>query len=299
MNLTIMFSQQARLSRFRLALLVACTVLLSASALAQTPAPPPPLLAGIAHVAIRVADLTRSQVFYQSLGFQAPFSMSSGGKPAQVFFKVNDEQFIELYPQHSPAQPLGFMHVCFQSTDLPSLYSAYVARGLSPTPVKRAGAGNLLFTLQGPEQQNIEYTQYMPGSMHTLDRGSHLGPTRIAQHILAVSLPMQNVAPAQSFYLNELSFQPALHPTSTSGISLLLPGTSGQQINIIPRQPSLEHAEDALWLVFSVPSLHAAASQLHQLHIHFDKTKAQLAITDPDGNHLIFFKSQSAPSAHP
>lgn len=301
MNLLVMIARHSGSRRFRLMLATTCALLGSVitDAQAQALGASQTTLAGIAHVAIRVADLSRSQVFYQTLGFEAPFSMASNGKPTQVFFKVNDDQFIELYPQHTPAQPLGFMHVCFQSADLPSLYSAYVARGLSPTPVKRAGAGNLLFTLQGPEQQNIEYTQYMPGSMHTLDRGSHLGPGRIAQQILAVSLPMQNVAPAQAFYLNELAFQPALHPSSTSGISLLLPGSSGQQINIMPRQPSLEHAEDALWLVFAVPSLGTAASQLHHLHIHFNKTKTQLAITDPDGNHLILFKTQIAQSIHP
>ena len=49
--------------------------------------------------------------------------------------------------------------------------------------VRKAGAGNLLFTMDGPMQpngpQNIEYTEYQPGSLHSNDEGQHLGPDRV------------------------------------------------------------------------------------------------------------------------
>jgi catechol 2,3-dioxygenase-like lactoylglutathione lyase family enzyme len=126
-----------------------------------------PLLAGIAHVAIRVSDLNRSRNFYQKLGFEEAFTLTKDGVVTESFLKVSDQQFIEMYPQQQPSQPIGFMHVCFEGADLEALNREYLARGLSPTPVKRAGAGNLLFTMEGPEKQNIEYTQYMPGSLHS------------------------------------------------------------------------------------------------------------------------------------
>src|ERR1700691_1801852 len=116
-----------------------------------------PLLAGIAHVALRVSDLNRSRDFYQKLGFEEAFTLAKDGVTTESFLKVNDRQFIEMYPQQQPSQPIGFMHVCFEGADLEALNRDYVARGLSPTPVRRAARGDVLFSLEGPGQGNNEY----------------------------------------------------------------------------------------------------------------------------------------------
>jgi len=178
------------------------------------------------------------------------FAMDKGGSPTEAFFKVNDRQFIELYPGRDASQSVGFMHICFEAADINALCQDYVAHGLAPTPVKRAGAGNLLFTLQRPDQpgppsdlrgaptQNIEYTQYMPGSRHTLDFGQHLGPHRIADHIAGAGIPMADPAAAAAFYLDKLSFARAPHPLEPgleSGIAaLMLPATPAQRIEFLP-----------------------------------------------------------------
>jgi len=55
----------------------------------------------------------------------------------------------------------------------------------------------------GPAQprfpQIIEYTLYMPGSLHTNDVGKHLGPDRVADQILSVSLAMVDPEAARGF----------------------------------------------------------------------------------------------------
>ncbi len=58
--------------------------------------------------------------------------------------------------------------------DIESLHKAYVAAGLQPTEPKKARAGNLLFVMHGPDNQLLEYTQYMPDSLHSLSHGKHL-----------------------------------------------------------------------------------------------------------------------------
>ena len=75
-----------------------------------------PALSGIAHVAFRVADVARARAFYQKLGFEQAFEMTRDGQTTEAFIKLNDLQFIELYPRN--AQPSGLMHVCYLSTDL-------------------------------------------------------------------------------------------------------------------------------------------------------------------------------------
>src|SRR5204862_3638171 len=85
-----------------------------------------PPLAGIAHIAIRVRSLDSSKDFYNKLGFEEAFHLTGkDGKVNEVFIKVNDRQFIELYPA-DPSNPktasIGFLHVCFEGNDLEAIY---------------------------------------------------------------------------------------------------------------------------------------------------------------------------------
>ena len=253
----------------------------TAAAPTQTPVQTPDL-AGIAHAAIRVSDLAKAREFYERLGFEEAFAMNQGGSPTEAFLKVNDRQFIELYPQREASQAIGFMHVCFESADLAGLNRYYADQGLTPKAVRRAGAGNLLFTMDGPENQNIEYTQYMPGSKHTLDRGLHLGANRVSEHILAVGIEMQNPAAALNFYKEKLAFTPG-HTLGPGENWLSLPGQSAEQVAILQHGPG-----SAFELLFSVPDAKRTGSQLKALHIPVEKSKSMLTIHDPDGNRIVF-----------
>ena len=250
--------------------------------------PQSPDLAGIAHVALRVADLEKSRDFYRALGFEEAFSMNQGGTPTEAFIKVNDRQFIELYPQRQSSQPIGFMHVCFESNNLEALNRFYLDGGLSPIPVRRAGAGNLLFTLAGPEQQNVEYTQYMPGSRHWNDRGQHLSASRISGQIVAAGIEFRDPAAALTFYEQKLGFSldPPVHPGHTW---LWLPGSSHQFVQIEPQAPGA-----AFSLFLLTPDLRRAAADLKSLHIAAEKRRSMLSIQDPDGNRIVFLKARTA-----
>jgi catechol 2,3-dioxygenase-like lactoylglutathione lyase family enzyme len=245
---------------------------------------PTATLAGIAHVAIRVSDLTRSRYFYQKLGFEQAFTLSKDGKISEAFFKVNDHQFIEIYPQQDPSQSIGFMHLCFESTDLAGLHRAYLERSLTPTAVQRAGAGNLLFTMVGPEEQNIEYTQYMPGSLHSKEQGQQLGADRISKEIWGVSLRMEDPVAARTFYEQQMGFHESRNALEPGLIPLLLPGTSGEVVEITP---------GADQILFAVPSVRHAASQLNDANIAFEKHDSMLTVQDPDGNRLVFLTVES------
>src|ERR1700685_2358006 len=115
---------------------------------AQSPTPP---LAGIAHVAIRVRDLAVARDFYAKLDFQEAFNLSKDGVVYESFIKINDRQFIELYPVTAKDPKAGFIHLFFDGDDLNPIHEDSVSRGLAPTPVRKAGAGNLLFTMVVPE----------------------------------------------------------------------------------------------------------------------------------------------------
>jgi catechol 2,3-dioxygenase-like lactoylglutathione lyase family enzyme len=257
------------------------TTLLASSAYAQSETRTPPLN-GIAHVAIRVHDLAASVAFYEKLGFEQAFDLRKNDVPYESFIKINDSQFIELYPVTERDPAVGFLHLCFEGADLNAIYDDYVSHGLTPTTVRKAGAGNLLFTLAGPQQpsgpQNIEYTQYMPGSLHSNDQGKHLGPDRVATKLIAVALAMKDPAAARDFYINQLQFK----PIANDQMDLHMPGESGQEVEIVPATFGTKAR-----LTLGSENLGKAAHHLHKEGVAAVKNGETLTITDPDGNILL------------
>src|SRR6266567_1192457 len=252
-------------------------VLIATFAHAQSETHTPPFN-GIAHVAIRVHDLAASVAFYQKLGFEQAFDLRKDNVPYESFIKLNDHQFIELYPV-TPKDPTpGFLHLCFEGDDLQAIHDDYASRGLPPTPVRKAGAGNLLFTMVGPEKQNIEYTQYMPGSLHSNDQGKHLGEDRVADRLISVSLAMKDTTAARDFYINQLNFK------SIAGDQMFLhiPGDSAQAVELA--QPTLGTRAR---ITLQTQNLSKATRHLHKQQIDVTKTKDTTTTTDPDGNFIL------------
>src|SRR5271170_3238674 len=249
---------------------------------AQSDGAPPLPFNGIAHVAIRVHDLAASVAFYQKLGFEQAFDLRKNDVPYESFIKINDTQFIELYPVTDKDPKPGFLHLCFEGADLNAIYDDYIGRGLTPTAVRKAGAGNLLFTMAGPLQpsgpQNIEYTQYMPDSLHSNDQGKHLGPDRVATKLIAVALAMKDTNAARDFYINQLHFK----PIAGDQMDMHMPGESGQEIEIVSAALGSQAR-----LTFQSENLSKAARSLHKEGVSSIKIGAGLAITDPDGNILL------------
>jgi hypothetical protein len=188
-----------------------------------------------------------------------------------------------LYPATAKDSETGFLHLCFEGNDLQSVHDYYVARGLKPGDVHKAGAGNLLFTMPGPLSptgpQNMEYTQYMPGSLHSKDVGQHLGADRIMDRLVSVTLAMDDPASTTAFYLDKAGFT----QKKIDGRALLvLPGTVDQTLAIVP-SGELGHKAR---ITFHA-NLAQAAAELKKRGIAFSKGKSDLLMTDPDGNILV------------
>ena len=259
-----------------LALALAGAVSLAVSA--QTPA-----VTGIAHVAYRVADLDREQAFLLKLGYQQSFAFNTkDGKISEIFVKVNDRQFLEFYPQTAPDQPLGWMHVCYENDDIAAYVAAITARGLKPSPVHKAGAGNLITAFNDPDGRTTEFTQYMPGSRHMLDKGLHLLPNRIAPEIEGVEFAVPDMAASRKFY---------------EAMGMAVTDANGGLRIRVTAQPSpwiqLTAAGSRPRLLFRVASLKAAEKQLCSAGIPVQKQKNALTVSDPDGNTLVFVKGST------
>jgi catechol 2,3-dioxygenase-like lactoylglutathione lyase family enzyme len=235
---------------------------------------PSPNLAGIAHVAVRVSNLDASVAFYEKLGFVKAFALSRDGAVYEAFIKINDRQFIELYPVTAKDTQIGFLHLCFEGKDLQAVHDFYVSEGLTPKDVRTAGAGNLLFTMPGPATptgpQNLEYTQYMPGSLHSKDFGQHLGADRLSEKMVAVTVASDDLVAARTFYADKLRFA-----------GEQIPGGSGERVEVTPVEPLGYKAR----MTFAADK--KVAGVLKKRGMAFTKGKGGVEVVDPDGNVVV------------
>jgi catechol 2,3-dioxygenase-like lactoylglutathione lyase family enzyme len=265
-----------------LALAAICACALRSSGQAPQPVGQ---ITGIAHVAYRVSNLDRELAFLKKLGFEESFAFNAHGQTSEVFVKINDNQFFEIYPQTSPAQPLGWMHVCYEVGDLDAFVPILTGRGLKPAPVKKAGAGNLISSLHDPDGRVTEFTQYMPGSKHTLDRGQHLGSDRVSTQLLGFELPVTDLKAARKFY-TALGFD--IDQTG-NGLRLSLMGNPDLRIELPQYRPGLK-----VQTLLPVADARKAADQLQAAGVHATLRGKLVFVQDPDGNSLVLLETGSS-----
>jgi len=251
---------------------------------AQPPRPDAGII-GIAHVAFRVSDLDREIAFFGKLGYQQSFAITNNGKVAEVFLKINDHQFIELYPQTNPPQPLGWMHVCFEVGDLNTLYSFYTSVGLKMVAVRKAGAGNLISAIDDPEGRVTEFTQYVEGSKHMLDVGQHLGPNRISNMLMGFDLPVKEGAADKEFY-TDLGFEADVE---NGNVRLSDPAAPGIHIELRGARPNAQPQ-----FLFPVPDARRAEAQMKDAGLNPIREDKLVFVHDPDGNIFVFLELPGA-----
>jgi catechol 2,3-dioxygenase-like lactoylglutathione lyase family enzyme len=254
----------------------------SVAGVAQAPAPQSPDVTGLAHVALRVSDLDAEVNFLGKLGFEEAFTNVEGGHVLQVFIKVNDLQFIEVYPRTDQSQPLGFLHACYDSADLNKLRARYRAAGLRPTEVRTTASGNSMFSLLGPDSRSIEFTQYLPDSRQMQDKGQHLGDMRVSDELLGFELPVTDVRSAGNFY-DKLGFD--AEPDG-SNVRLSIPANPDLRIELHPEQ-----AGDQPQFLFPVEDAKRAAAELHRAGLKVVRDKKLVFLRDPDGNAFVLLET--------
>ncbi|MGA2909805.1 MAG: VOC family protein [Terracidiphilus sp.] len=268
-------------SRFCLLLSLVVVCACSATSIAQPP-PPNQGIVGIAHIAFRVSDLDREIAFLGKLGYEEAFTLTYGKTP-EVFIKINDHEFIELYPRTDPSQPLGWMHVCYEAGDLNALQHYYAAEGLNPAPVRKAAAGNLISSINDPDNRVTEFTQYMPGSRHTLDIGQHLGAGRISTELMGIDLPVREGAAMKEFY-TDLGFE----AEDTNGnVRLTTPGAPDLHMELRALTPGSQPE-----FLFPVPDAKHAFQALEYAGVNAQRDGGLVFAKDPDGNVFVFLETR-------
>jgi catechol 2,3-dioxygenase-like lactoylglutathione lyase family enzyme len=245
---------------------------------ALSTAQPAPSLVEIAHVAFRVNDVEKSRAFYKLLGFEQAFEFSQGDKTSVSYMKVNDRQFIELYQRFKDSDAIGFMHICLESIAIDSLAKEYASRGLDISVPRKSKVGHLLSAIHDPEGRLIEFTEYMPGSLHFEDRGKHLSESRVSEHLWRVVIPADDPKALRAFYTDKLGFLP--DKSGDEGF-LRVPGTLDEAVQISATRAGAQ-------IALGVHDLQRTERELRARGLKVGVENQTLSLTDPDGNVIAF-----------
>jgi lactoylglutathione lyase len=197
--------------------MIRTTLLLLPVLLAGAPQSAPvsrPPIVGVAHIGLKTDDLAAARNFYgKSLGYEEPFTLDkpSGGLML-TYFKVNDHQYIEIFPELKSATEDRLSHIAFETTNAEQLRAYLASKDVKvPAALKPGLDGNLSFMIKDPDGHNVEFVQYMPGSLHTTNFGKHLPETRISDRIIHVGVTVQGRAAADQLYKDILGFHDIWH----------------------------------------------------------------------------------------
>ena len=135
------------------------------------------MIKGIAHTAYNVKDLEKSIAFYSDvLGFKKLFTMRhDDGKIMLVYMKVNENQFIELFPARSEQgennQQGSYAHLCLEVEDINEIASEMKEKGIKlDVEPKQGKDGNYQCWIKDPDGNRIEFMQMMPDSLQNINK---------------------------------------------------------------------------------------------------------------------------------
>ena len=184
------------------------------SLMAAQPAVKRPRILGVAHIGLRTDNLDAARKFYHDqLGYAEAFQLNKpDGSLMLVYFKVNDHQYIEVFPGWKGPEQLVLSHIAFETDDARQLRDYLAAKGVKvPAALKTGIDGNLSFMIQDPDGHDVEFMQYMPGSLHSRNFGQHLPATRVSERIIHVGNTVTDRAAYDALYRDILGFKEIWH----------------------------------------------------------------------------------------
>jgi len=175
---------------------------------ASTPRPP---IANIANFVVKTDNLDEARRFYHGvLGYDEVFrhKRAIAGPAELAVFKVNERQYIEVSPTLQNPSDDKLIQIGYATADARKLRDYFAAHGQAVPPrVTKDPDGNYSFIVKDPEGHNIEFVQYLDGSLQSKYNGKGISDKRISDHMLHVGVHVKSPADQDKFYKDLLGFR--------------------------------------------------------------------------------------------
>jgi lactoylglutathione lyase len=266
--------------------------------LATAQAPNRPRITGVAHVAYYVHDIEKARAFYKDfLGYEEPFDLkNSDGSLALTFIKINDRQYIELFPEKQPGTD-RLNHIAIETDDAEGMRRYLASKGIKvPAAVPKGRIGNLNFTIKDPDGHGVEIVQYTRDGWSRRERGKFLGAKRISPRMLHTGIIVGSVKASLAFYRDILGFEEFWRGSRDQKVlnwmNLRVPdGTDYIEFMLYDELPAETKRGSQHHICLEVPEMNKAAAELKK-RPGYDKPleirtginrRRQLNLFDPDG----------------
>ena len=236
----------------------------------NAPAVERPRITGVAHIGLHTDNLDAARKFYsQELGFDEAFKLDkpSGGLML-VYFKVNDHQYIEVFPDWKGPEQLVLSHIAFETDNAQQLRDYLASKGVKvPATLHKGLDGNISFMIKDPDGHDIEFMQYMPGSLHSSNFGKFLPATRVSDHIIHVGTTVSDRAAFDALYRDILGFREFWHggmtDDTTNWVDMRVPdGTDWFEYMLNVKNPTARTLGVMNHMALGVPSIQAGYKQV-------------------------------------
>jgi lactoylglutathione lyase len=154
--------------------------------------------------------MAAARQFYTGLlGFQESFSLNKpDGSLMLTYFKINDHQYIELFPKLKDPKEDRLIDIAFETTRAEWMRSYLASKGVKvPDKVHPEEDGSLSFEVTDPDGHDVEFVQYVPGSRLEKQFGKYLPESRISQHMIHLGITVKDRDAADHFYRDILGFK--------------------------------------------------------------------------------------------
>jgi lactoylglutathione lyase len=256
-----------------------------------------PPIVGVAHIGLKTDDLAAARQFYgHVLGYQEPFTVDKpAGGLMLTYFKVNDHQYIEVFPElKNPAED-RLSHIAFETTDIQQLRDYLASKGVQVPATLHPGLdGNVSMMLKDPDGHNVEFVEYKQGSLHTKNFGKFLPDTRVSQRIIHVGVSIADQSAADKFYKDILGFHSiwygGMKDDRTDWVDMQVPdGTDWLEYMLNVHNPTPRTLGVMHHLALGVPGVEAGYKTVVERGMNAEKPKIgrdgkwQLNLYDPNG----------------
>lgn len=274
------------------------------------PAKRPPIT-GVAHIALFVHDIEAARGFYKDLlGYAEPFDLKNpDGSLSLTFIKINDRQYIELFPEREPNTD-RLHHISIETTDAEAMRLYLASRGVQvPAKVGVGRTGNANFNVKDPDGHTVEIVEYSPDSWTSREKGKFMPPARISTSMMHLGILVGSLSKAMDFYGGILGFSETWRgtrdPKMLSWVNMKVPeGEDYIEFMLYDQIPEPTRRGSAHHICLSVPDIEKAKALLEvrpaiksytrpmEIRTGVNR-KRQLNMFDPDGTRSELMEPQT------
>jgi catechol 2,3-dioxygenase-like lactoylglutathione lyase family enzyme len=168
-----------------------------------------PKIVGVAHIGLETNDIKAAEEFYgHALGYEH-FSLDKpAGGLMLNYYKVNDHQYIEIFPDLKTEEQDRLSHVAFETDNIQQLRDFLASKSVKVPATLKAGLdGNISFMIDSPSGHKVEFVEYKPGSLHSSRFGKMIPENRVARRIIHVGFTVQDRAAEDKLFKDILGFE--------------------------------------------------------------------------------------------